>query len=63
MWAFLKQNIFFPEVIDGFDIVIGNPPYVNTKRGIEETEKLYYKKNYLTAQGQFDIFCLFIEKV
>ena len=60
--GFFETKYFFPEVIDGFDIVIGNPPYVNTKRGIEETEKLYYKKNYLTAQGQFDIFCLFIEK-
>ena len=46
---------------DGFDVVIGNPPYVNTKRGIDISEKEYYKRRYKSASGQFDIFCLFIE--
>jgi len=45
----------------GFDIVIGNPPYINTKRGMEQSEKDYYKRKYKCATGQFDIFCLFIE--
>lgn len=49
-------------VKDGFDIVIGNPPYVNVKNGIKLIEKQYYAKTYKTAVGQFDLFSLFIEK-
>jgi hypothetical protein len=58
-------NWFDPEwmfgLTTGFEIVIGNPPYVNTKRGIDLKEKEYFKKRYKTASRQFDIFCLFIE--
>ena len=48
----------------GFDIIIGNPPYLNTKRGFAEnpTTNSYYKANYLTATGQFDAYALFIEQ-
>lgn len=46
----------------GFDIVIGNPPYINVKRGIEESSKRSYLKAYSLAKGQFDIFTLFIEQ-
>ena len=46
----------------GFDIVIGNPPYINVKRGIEESAKRSYLKTYSLAKGQFDIFTLFIEQ-
>jgi len=51
---------------DGFDIVIGNPPY-----GIKfsENEKEYFKKHYLSTKtisgkqkGSVDSFSLFIEK-
>lgn len=59
---FEPEWMFGNDVITGFNIIIGNPPYVNTKRGIEEEAKKYYKENYVTAQGQFDIFCLFIER-
>jgi hypothetical protein len=47
---------------NGFDIVIGNPPYVNVKNGINLTDKKQYIKNYKTAIGQFDLFTLFIER-
>lgn len=61
-----SAGFFDPETMfgceNGFDIVIGNPPYFNIKRGFEAFDKQYYKNNYLTAQGQFDLFCLFIEK-
>jgi len=44
----------------GFDIVIGNPPYV-TK--LEESEILYFQNNYTTIQGKkYDLFRFFIEK-
>ncbi len=45
----------------GFDIIVGNPPYVSTKI-INEIEKNYYIKNYNSAVGQFDLYGLFIEK-
>lgn len=45
-----------------FDVVIGNPPYINTKRGIEAELKKAYKALYDTAVGQFDVFSLFIER-
>lgn len=45
-----------------FDIVVANPPYINTKRGIEESDKEIYKSIFVSAQGQFDLFTLFIER-
>jgi adenine-specific DNA-methyltransferase len=48
-------------VKDGFDIVIGNPPYVSVK-GITEEDKTILIKTYKTAIGQFDLYGLFIEK-
>jgi hypothetical protein len=58
-------KINFSEVFrkkGGFDVVIANPPYINTKRGIETSLKNSYKKIYKSAQGQFDLFTIFIEK-
>ena len=47
----------------GFDIVIGNPPYIDseemTKKMSEERET--YKKIYSCAKGNWDIFIIFIE--
>lgn len=55
----------FPSVFErgGFDVVVGNPPYLSTKRGFAEETYLntYFKKAYQTATGQFDAYCLFIE--
>lgn len=45
----------------GFDIVVGNPPYVSTKI-INEIHKKYFIENYISATGQFDLYGLFIEK-
>lgn len=44
----------------GFDIVIGNPPYVSVKSIPEDLKKIY--TNYFTtAKGRFNLFILFIE--
>ncbi|RUT68983.1 DNA modification methylase [Flavobacterium cupreum] len=46
---------------DGFDIIIGNPPYVSVKN-IPAKEKKIFTSIYKTAVGQFDLYGLFIEK-
>lgn len=48
----------------GFDIVIGNPPYVDSEemtRSMPEQREIY-TKNYSCAKGNWDLFVLFIEK-
>ncbi|MDB2385515.1 BREX-1 system adenine-specific DNA-methyltransferase PglX, partial [Polaribacter sp.] len=53
----------FPKVFEkgGFDVIVGNPPYVSTKE-IKNQDKEFYKSNFKTAVGQFDLYGLFIEK-
>jgi len=48
-------------VNSGFDVVIGNPPYVSIT-GIELNMRRFFKSKYKTAVGRFDLFGLFIEK-
>ncbi len=45
----------------GFDIIIGNPPYVSAKTLPKELKKIM-KKLYQTARGQYDLFSLFVER-
>lgn len=53
----------FSEVSDagGFDIVVGNPPYLSSKE-IATQQKEYYRKKYITAKGQFDLYSIFLER-
>lgn len=49
----------------GFDAVVGNPPYINAmelSRNLSEYEKPYWKDQFASAKGAYDIFILFIEK-
>ena len=57
----------FPQVFakGGFDIVIGNPPYVNAielKKSYSDIEYDYLKKQYSTAKGTVDLYVYFFEK-
>jgi type I restriction-modification system DNA methylase subunit len=55
----------FPHIMKagGFDCVIGNPPYINLKRGfLSDPEKDYLQSQYETATGQYDAFAVFLEK-
>jgi len=55
----------FPEVFakGGFDVVIGNPPYVSSREvSINEDEKYFYIKSYKNSVYQIDLYLLFIEK-
>lgn len=50
--------------IDGFDAVIGNPPYLRIQ-GLQEyfgDQITYFTDNYQSAVKRFDIYLLFIEK-
>src|SRR5690554_886219 len=57
----------FPEVLDdegrfvGFDVVIGNPPYVGLQAMKEESEQLS-KLGYLTFNKTSDLYVLFCER-
>jgi type I restriction-modification system DNA methylase subunit len=56
----------FPQVFakGGFDVVIGNPPYLRVQglRENFEQESKFFESNFESATGRFDIYVLFIER-
>lgn len=59
---FFLWHTWFADVFEngGFDIVIGNPPYLNVER-MTPTEKALYKKFFKSFFKRSDMFALFIE--
>ncbi|MCJ7448782.1 MAG: Eco57I restriction-modification methylase domain-containing protein [Bacteroidales bacterium] len=57
----------FPEVLNndgdfvGFDVVIGNPPYIYRSAEIEPFKE-YFNTNYYNNSGNFDLYKYFIER-
>ncbi|NRT14176.1 type I restriction-modification system DNA methylase subunit [Flavobacterium sp. 28A] len=53
----------FPNVFEqgGFDVIIGNPPYVPTEY-IDEIDKKYLEKKYQSAFGRINLYPIFYEK-
>ena len=51
-------------ISDGFDIVIGNPPYLRIQGIRDSNPKLADEltKNYKSASGSFDLYVTFVEK-
>ena len=49
-------------VRDGFDIVIGNPPYIQLQNNGGVLAKLYEQCGYMTFARTGDIYCLFYER-
>lgn len=49
---------------DGFDVVIGNPPYLRVQglRENYEKESKLYEQTFRCATGRFDFYILFMEK-
>ncbi|MDM3855327.1 MAG: TaqI-like C-terminal specificity domain-containing protein [Aphanizomenon gracile PMC649.10] len=69
----LYQNAFewrfeFPEVLNnegdfiGFDVIIGNPPYISLSKIKEKSQTAYFENNYQTYTKGSDIYCLFYER-
>ncbi|MEM7773497.1 MAG: N-6 DNA methylase, partial [Cyanobacteria bacterium P01_A01_bin.37] len=56
----------FPDVMatGGFDVVLGNPPYLDSERMTVWMPhwRRYCTDHYVSAQGNWDLFCVFIEK-
>ncbi len=52
----------FPKIFQqgGFDVVIGNPPYVNMY-SLKKEDVNFFKNKYILASGYFDLFSIFIE--
>ena len=72
-WDPYDQNasapFFDPEwmfgIRDGFDIVIGNPPYIQLQKAYDAKRKyadLYIGEGYTTFDRRGDIYCLFYER-
>ncbi len=63
-----RINVFdwktaFPNIFQngGFDVVIGNPPYVRS-RNIPQNDKTYYMQHFFSASRLLDTYYLFLEK-
>ncbi|MFK7050808.1 hypothetical protein FLACOL_02330 [Flavobacterium columnare] len=58
----------FPEVLNdegdfvGFDVVIGNPPYVDIKE-LGQNDVKYFFEKYKTSSNRINLYSIFIEKV
>lgn len=59
---FFLWHIYFKEVFDkgGFDIVIGNPPYIALQK-MKKMSEVYSKCGFETYNSSADIYCLFTE--
>ena len=53
-WQFGIQN--------GFDIVIGNPPYIQLQKEAGKLAKMYKSQAFSTFASSGDIYCLFYER-
>ncbi|MGB3203561.1 MAG: Eco57I restriction-modification methylase domain-containing protein, partial [Crinalium sp.] len=62
----LEWRFEFPEVLNdegdfvGFDVVIGNPPYIRQEE--IKDQKPYLQTNFVTYSGTADLYVFFVEK-
>jgi hypothetical protein len=68
-WELEFPEIFFeggaPKENPGWDAVVGNPPYIDSEemtRSWQEERDYCVKIGYDAASGNWDIFCIFIER-
>ena len=63
LWHTWFSDVFNrEEQKQGFDIVIGNPPYIQLQNNGGELAKMYESCNFQTFAKTGDIYCLFYEK-
>ena len=60
-WKNEFKNIFKE---GGFDCVLGNPPYIDSEEMVKthKEERVYCSSAYSSAKGNWDMYCVFIEK-
>ena len=66
---FFDWKLDFPEVMNeqvvenvGFDIVIGNPPYIFSRNNLTQQEKDNFNKLYKLTQFKINLYILFMER-
>jgi len=61
---FFLWSLYFADVFEkgGFDVVIGNPPYVQMQKGKGKLAELYTNPKFDTYERTGDIYSLFYEK-
>jgi hypothetical protein len=58
-----KKWCWVDEKAGGFDVIVGNPPYIFTRnQGIAEDEKEYFYREYKHQSIQLNTFGIFVEK-
>ena len=64
LWHTYFGNVFnqVNKTDNGFDIVIGNPPYIQLQKDDGKLAKMYENQGYQTFAGKGDIYSLFYEK-
>ena len=62
LWHTWFSDVFSRDDKEGFDIVIGNPPYIQLQNNGGELAKLYEDCHFQTFAKTGDIYCLFYEK-
>ena len=55
-------TMFGPELADGFDVVIGNPPYVQIQKFSAAHKQAWQAQHYSTYAATGDVYCLFYER-
>ncbi len=57
-------HLYFMDVFEqgGFDVMIGNPPYIQLQKMSKEDRARLSESNFKTFSGTSDIYCLFYEK-
>lgn len=64
LWHTWFADVFNRPSKQGFDIVIGNPPYISAleaKKILPASIRLQYKNKYQSACGTYDMYIIFLE--
>ena len=54
--------MFDRSIADGFDVVIGNPPYIQIQKFPKAQKDIWVTQEYETYEATADIYCLFYER-